>query len=130
MLLQILNNLDRNPNILPQPPILHSGDTARLIKNYRAEAKYYPSHKLQTLNATLTLNPNAQALAKLVTDEHRAEGAIFPPISDLRNISAHVAKAVAQKAYDAGVATQLPKPPDLLQTAFKFMYRSSYRNYR
>ena len=38
-----------------------------------------------------------QALARLVTDEDRAAGCIYPNISNIRNISLHIAKAVAMK---------------------------------
>lgn len=72
----------------------------------------------------------AEALAKLVTDEDRARGAIYPPIGPIRDISAHIAKAVAQRAYDAGLATEQPKPSDLHTTALQNMYEPGYRNYR
>ena len=72
----------------------------------------------------------AEALAKLVTDEDRARGAIYPPISPIRNISAHIAKAVAQRAYDSGLATEQPKPSDLHDAALQNMYDAEYRNYR
>jgi hypothetical protein len=37
---------------------------------------------------------------------------------------------VAKKAYEAGVATELPKPHDIMATIDAFMYRGVYRNYR
>jgi malate dehydrogenase (oxaloacetate-decarboxylating)(NADP+) len=41
-----------------------------------------------------------------------------------------VACAVAKKAYEAGVATALPKPHDMLAAVNACMYRSTYRKYR
>jgi malate dehydrogenase (oxaloacetate-decarboxylating)(NADP+) len=41
-----------------------------------------------------------------------------------------VAKAVAQKAYEGGYATALPKPHNLYDTARHFMYTPQYRRYR
>lgn len=45
-------------------------------------------------------------------------------------MSAHVARAVAQKAYEGGFATQLPKPHSILDTARHAMYSPHYRLYR
>lgn len=72
----------------------------------------------------------AEALAKLVTDDDRAKGAIYPPIGPIREISSHIAKAVAQRAYDMGLATEQPKPSDLQEAAMSSMYDPEYRNYR
>jgi hypothetical protein len=44
----------------------------------------------------------ADALAAQVTDEDRARGQIYPPFWKIRTISAHIARAVAQKSYEAG----------------------------
>ncbi|GJP46655.1 hypothetical protein CLOM_g5920 [Closterium sp. NIES-68] len=72
----------------------------------------------------------AEALAAQVSDEDREQGRVYPPIWKIRQISAHIAKAVAAKAYDLGVATNLPKPPDLLAYAFSKMYNPHYRSFR
>ena len=44
--------------------------------------------------------------------------------------AAHVAAAVAGKAYHGGVATELPRPHDLLEKAYHWMYQPTYRRYR
>ena len=49
----------------------------------------------------------AEALALEVTDEDLADGALYPPISDLRSISRHIAAAVARAARDTGVGDDL-----------------------
>lgn len=72
----------------------------------------------------------AKMLARLVTDEERAEGRLLPPLAHSRDVAAHVAAAVAQKAYTAGVATELPKPHNLLERAYSWMYNPRYRKYR
>lgn len=64
----------------------------------------------------------AQTVAGMVTDADRAAGRVFPAVSRAREIAAQVAKAVAGKGYDAGIATELPKPHDLLQMAQRAMY--------
>ncbi|KAI5662762.1 hypothetical protein M9H77_22085 [Catharanthus roseus] len=72
----------------------------------------------------------SEALAKQVTDEHYARGMIYPPFSNIRKISAHIAASVAAKAYELGVATRLPRPADLVKFAESCMYTPNYRSYR
>jgi len=72
----------------------------------------------------------AEALAEQVTDEDRAVGAIYPPLSRIREISAKVAAAVAGKAYEMELARNLPRPRNLQWTARDMMYQLSYRKYR
>ena len=43
----------------------------------------------------------AEAVARLVTPEDLARGAIYPPMSAVREVAASVAQAVALKAYQA-----------------------------
>lgn len=64
----------------------------------------------------------------------------YPPTAPLPNrphcpppppaCPAHVAAAVANKAYNVGVATELPRPHDLLGTAHNWMHNPRYRRYR
>lgn len=44
--------------------------------------------------------------------------------------AAHVAAAVANRAYNSGVATELPRPHDLVAQAHSWMYNPKYRRYR
>lgn len=64
----------------------------------------------------------AQTVAAMVTEKDRTAGRVFPAVSRAREIAAQVAKAVAGKGYDAGIATELPKPHDLLHMAKRAMY--------
>ncbi|KAL3535693.1 hypothetical protein ACH5RR_004154 [Cinchona calisaya] len=72
----------------------------------------------------------SEALAKQVTDEHYAQGMIYPPFSNIRKISANIAADVAAKAYELGVATRLPRPENLVKFAESCMYTPNYRSYR
>jgi len=45
----------------------------------------------------------ASALAGMVTPERLAEGAVYPPLTDLRVISRRIAIAVAREARDQGL---------------------------
>lgn len=72
----------------------------------------------------------SEALAGQVADEHFEKGLIYPPFSNIRKISAHIAAKVAAKAYELGVATRLPRPADLVKCAESSMYTPNYRTYR
>ncbi|KAH7301029.1 hypothetical protein KP509_23G008600 [Ceratopteris richardii] len=72
----------------------------------------------------------ARALAAQVEQEHLHQGLIYPPFKHIRKISANIAVAVAEKAYELGLATKLPKPSNLLKYAESCMYSPNYRNYR
>jgi hypothetical protein len=46
--------------------------------------------------------PTAEALAAQTTQENFDKGLIYPPFSNIRKISAHIAAKVAAKAYELG----------------------------
>ncbi|KAF5466528.1 hypothetical protein F2P56_016446 [Juglans regia] len=72
----------------------------------------------------------SEALAEQVSEENFAKGLIFPPFTNIRKISAHIAAKVAAKAYELGLATRLPQPKDLVTHAESCMYSPVYRSYR
>ncbi|KAK9099024.1 hypothetical protein Syun_026069 [Stephania yunnanensis] len=72
----------------------------------------------------------SEALAAQVSQENYEKGLIYPPFSNIRKISAHIAATVAAKAYELGLASRLPRPEDLVKYAESCMYTPVYRNYR
>ncbi|CAH8319813.1 unnamed protein product [Eruca vesicaria subsp. sativa] len=72
----------------------------------------------------------SEALAAQVTEENFANGLIYPPFSNIREISANIAASVAAKTYELGLASNLPRPTDLVKFAESCMYSPVYRNYR
>ncbi|KAF0932249.1 hypothetical protein E2562_009519 [Oryza meyeriana var. granulata] len=72
----------------------------------------------------------SEALAEQVSEDNFARGLIFPPFTNIRKISAHIAAKVAAKAYDLGLASRLPRPDDLVKYAESCMYTPAYRSYR
>jgi len=79
----------------------------------------------------LTIHPGtAEALAQQVSEENFEKGVIYPPFSNIRKISAHIAANVAAKAYELGLASRRPRPKDLVKYAESCMYSPVYRNYR
>ncbi|GAA0141265.1 cytosolic NADP-malic enzyme-like protein [Lithospermum erythrorhizon] len=72
----------------------------------------------------------SEALASQVSQENLDNGLIYPPFTNIRKISAHIAARVAAKAYELGLATRLPQPENLVAYAESCMYSPSYRSYR
>jgi len=70
----------------------------------------------------------ASTLAHLVTEEYLAQGTIFPPLERIREVSHAIATAVAQDAYDTGLATA-PKPADLSSYVESLQYDPHYEMY-
>jgi malate dehydrogenase (oxaloacetate-decarboxylating)(NADP+) len=70
----------------------------------------------------------AHALAAMVTPEDLQHGSIYPPLSDIRNVSAHIAAAVATVAYERGLAKG-PRPEDVLALVKSRMYEPCYPSY-
>ncbi|KAL8139500.1 hypothetical protein V2J09_005521 [Rumex salicifolius] len=71
-----------------------------------------------------------EALAAQVTDEDFSKGLLYPPFRNIRKISAHIAAKVAAKAYELGLASNLPQPENLVKYAESCMYSPNYHNYR
>ncbi|MGZ0017554.1 NAD-dependent malic enzyme [Yeosuana sp. AK3] len=67
----------------------------------------------------------AKTLAEMVNDKNLEDGALYPPLKDIRVISLEIACAVAQKAYELGVAGN-KKPINLRQTIKDYMYDPNY----
>ncbi len=70
----------------------------------------------------------ARALAKLVTEEDLEQGALFPPLTKIREISAKIAAAVAEVCYLRGLAAA-PRPKDLLESIEAMQYKPEYIDY-
>ena len=70
----------------------------------------------------------AKALAGEVTQGDLDQGSLYPPLARIREVSAHIAAAVAQVAYDRGLADAAP-PADVLAFIRSTMYEPLYRDY-
>jgi malate dehydrogenase (oxaloacetate-decarboxylating)(NADP+) len=70
----------------------------------------------------------ARTLAEQVTAEDLAQGSLYPPLAQVRDVSAHIAAAVAEVAYAQGHAT-VPRPADLLAFVRSQMYEPRYATY-
>jgi malate dehydrogenase (oxaloacetate-decarboxylating)(NADP+) len=67
----------------------------------------------------------ARMLAALVSEKDIERGALYPPLTEIRRISVCIAVAVAEKAYQMGLARN-EKPGDLEKHILKNMYDPAY----
>lgn len=70
----------------------------------------------------------AQTLAAEVTEDDFKRGSIYPPLGHIREISAKIAIAVCEVAYEQGLAVN-PRPNDLAAFIRSQMYEPNYRSY-
>ncbi len=67
----------------------------------------------------------ARTLAAQVSQARLDEGALYPPLSEIRGVSAEIALAVAEQAYAEGLA-EFPRPDKLREHILDQMYEPSY----
>jgi len=70
----------------------------------------------------------ARTLAAQVTAQDLAQGSLYPALPRIREVSAAIATAVAQVAYERGLATT-PRPRDLAAHVRTQMFDPRYRSY-
>ncbi|RJR34590.1 MAG: NAD-dependent malic enzyme [Deltaproteobacteria bacterium] len=70
----------------------------------------------------------AKTLAALVSEEDLEQGSLFPPLPKIREVSAAIAAAVAEVAYERGLAT-VPQPENLQEVIKSLMYEPKYQSY-
>ncbi len=70
----------------------------------------------------------AETLASLVRPEDLNEGRVYPPLTSIREVSLRIATAVAQVAYESGLARTL-RPPDLAEDIRRRMFEPVYRSF-
>jgi malate dehydrogenase (oxaloacetate-decarboxylating)(NADP+) len=70
----------------------------------------------------------ARALADAVRPEDLARGCLYPPLKRIRGVSAAIAVAVAEVAYERGLAT-LVRPDNLPAYMKSQMYEPNYRSF-
>ena len=111
------------PNNMPYKP--SSSTSAYVFPGLALGHTYAGSTKIHESMLTAA----AVTLANMVTEEDRQVGAVLPPFSKIRKISCKVAKAVAVKAYDLGLATRLPRPVNLFDDIKNGIFDPTYTYY-
>ncbi|MGE0354411.1 MAG: NAD-dependent malic enzyme [Gemmatimonadales bacterium] len=116
----------------PFPPVQYDGRT--LVPGQGNNAYVFPGIGLGVIAARARHVTDemfyvaADTLAHLVTEEYLAQGTLFPPLTRIREVSGAIATAVAQEAYDSGLATAA-RPKDLGAHVRSLMYQPDYTEY-
>ncbi|CAI8619319.1 unnamed protein product [Vicia faba] len=118
----------------PFPPVEYKGKV--FVPGQSNNAYIFPGFGLGLImSGTIRVHDDlllaaSEALAEQVTEENFEKGLIFPPFTNIRKISAHIAAKVAAKAYELGLATRLPQPKDLEKFAESFYLMNMTTNVR
>jgi malate dehydrogenase (oxaloacetate-decarboxylating)(NADP+) len=70
----------------------------------------------------------ARTLAASVGEDDLAQGSLYPPLSRVRDVSAHIATSVAEVAFRNGLAG-IERPDDVLEYIRSQMYEPDYASY-
>mmetsp|Transcript_31778 Transcript_31778/g.77952 ORF Transcript_31778/g.77952 Transcript_31778/m.77952 type:complete len:578 (-) Transcript_31778:27-1760(-) len=68
----------------------------------------------------------SRSLADQVTREDMGKACLYPPLENIREVSAKIAAAVAEYAWEIGAATK-PKPENVEQACHDAMYKANYK---
>lgn len=112
---------------------VHVGDKT-LVPGQGNNAYIFPGVGLGLIVSKATRVPDemflaaAEALASQVSERDLALGRVYPSLTRIRDVSAHVAAAVAEVAWQQGL-TRRPRPDDLLADVRAHMYEPEYPDY-
>jgi malate dehydrogenase (oxaloacetate-decarboxylating)(NADP+) len=116
----------------PFDPVMIHGET--YVPGQGNNAYIFPGVGLGTIACGARLVTDemffaaAKALAHEVSEADLEQGRIYPPLTRIRDVSAAIAVAVAEVAYNRGLATK-PRPEDMLAYIKSQMYAPKYQSY-
>lgn len=71
----------------------------------------------------------SETLAGMVTPENFAEGRVYPPLNQIKEISTKIATEVVSYCYKKGMAFHYPEPEDKQEFVMSHMYDCDYHDY-
>uniref|UniRef100_A0AAY4EJN4 Malic enzyme n=1 Tax=Denticeps clupeoides TaxID=299321 RepID=A0AAY4EJN4_9TELE len=71
----------------------------------------------------------AEAIADMVTEEHLAEGRLYPPLSTIREVSFKIAVKIVEHAYKHEIASWYPEPKDKEAFVLSHVYSPDYDSF-
>jgi malate dehydrogenase (oxaloacetate-decarboxylating)(NADP+) len=116
----------------PFPPVELDGRT--FVPGQGNNAYVFPGIGMGAIHAEATSIPNemflvaARALAGEVSPSDLAVGRLYPSLTRIRDVSASIATAVAEVAYERGLARRA-RPSDLHASIRDEMYQPEYPRY-
>ncbi|MDX1416933.1 MAG: NAD-dependent malic enzyme [Candidatus Promineifilaceae bacterium] len=116
----------------PFPPVQFEGRT--YVPGQGNNSYIFPGVGLGVITVAAKRVPDkmfmvaAKTLAMQVTEEDLALGRVYPPLIKIRTVSANIAAAVAEVAFEEGL-TDEPRPYNLLAHVKDKMYQPNYVNF-
>ena len=116
----------------PFDPVVYNGRT--YVPGQGNNSYIFPGVGLGVITVAANHVPDrmfmvaAKALALQVTDEDLELGRVYPPLTKIRAVSANIAAAVAEVAFEDGL-TEEPRPYNLLAFVKDKMYQPTYINF-
>ncbi len=116
----------------PFPPLTLNGRT--YVPGQGNNAYIFPGIGLGVVATKARFVPDemfykaAEVLSKEVTDADLALGRVYPPLTKIRSVSVAIATAVAEVAYEQGLAEE-PEPYDIEIFIKEQMYEPEYKSY-
>lgn len=71
----------------------------------------------------------AETIAELVTEEHLKEGRLYPPLSNIRDVSFRLTVKIVEYAYKHKLATVYPEPQDKEAFVRSLVYSTDYEEF-
>uniref|UniRef100_A0AAR2KMP6 Malic enzyme n=1 Tax=Pygocentrus nattereri TaxID=42514 RepID=A0AAR2KMP6_PYGNA len=71
----------------------------------------------------------AEAISDMVTEEHLAEGRLYPPLSTIREVSFKIAVKIIDYAYKQDIASWYPEPKDKEAFVLSHIYSADYDSF-
>jgi len=72
---------------------------------------------------------SAEALANMVTQAELDKGLVYPPLSDIRDVSIRLVVSLGEFFYSSGMATLYPKPANIESFVRAQLYNTSYESF-
>jgi malate dehydrogenase (oxaloacetate-decarboxylating)(NADP+) len=116
----------------PFPPVDH--ERARFIPAQANNAYIFPGVALGVIASGARRVTDAmfftaaRTLAAAVSEADLAQGSVFPALNRIRDISTSIATAVADLAFESGLATE-PRPDDVGALVERQIYVPAYEHY-
>ncbi|XP_063089221.1 NADP-dependent malic enzyme isoform X2 [Cavia porcellus] len=80
---------------------------------------------LRTITDKIFLT-TAEVISQQVSDEHLEEGRLYPPLTNIRDVSLKIAVKIVDDAYQEKTATVYPEPQDKEAFVYSQMYSTEY----
>ncbi|BFZ09944.1 hypothetical protein BsWGS_12983 [Bradybaena similaris] len=117
----------------PFPSITHNGKTFH--PGQGNNAYIFPGVALGLITCGVRHIPDAlflraaKCVSNLVTDQHLKEGRVYPPLSEIQNVSMTIAVDLAEYVYQNGLASAYPEPADKKAYIQSFIYNTDYERF-